>query len=80
MCVVKVNVPVEIESEDYVNTVTPEDYIVGDMNGVVCIPKTLLNKVLPLLKAGAEADGSIASAIKLGSSFAEASKKYRCKS
>lgn len=76
----KVNVPVEIASENYTNTVSPGDYIVGDMNGVVCVPVKLLDKVLPLLKEGAEADARIASAIKLGEPFADASKRFRTRS
>ncbi|KAJ9647381.1 hypothetical protein H2204_000009 [Knufia peltigerae] len=38
-----VNVPVTVRVEDQDMTIRPGDYIIGDLNGVVCIPLELIS-------------------------------------
>lgn len=59
--------------------IQPGDYIVADLNGVVCIPQDLLEKTLELLPTLTQADENMAEAISKGMTFKEASKTYRGK-
>ncbi|KAK0387098.1 hypothetical protein NLU13_5411 [Sarocladium strictum] len=58
-------------------TVSPGDYIIGDLNGVVVLPKDMAEAAIPLIAPQVEADEKMAAEIKKGMSFAEASKKFR---
>ena len=58
-------------------TINPGDYLIGDVNGVVVLPKDLAEQALPLMKKQVEADSQMAVAIKKGMSFTEAGKKFR---
>lgn len=60
-------------------TISPGDYIVGDLNGVICVPEDLAESILETLPAQVEADELMAVAIAKGSTFVEASKRYRKK-
>lgn len=57
--------------------VNPGDWLVGDMNGVVCIPKDLLDKVAEMLPAAVETEGKVEALIDAGTPFAQASKIRR---
>jgi regulator of RNase E activity RraA len=57
--------------------VRPGDYVVGDVNGVVVLPRELAEQALPLMRRQVDADEKMAEAIKGGMSFVEASKKFR---
>lgn len=59
--------------------VNPGDYIIGDVNGVVCLPAYLAERVLPMIRAGCEADIKVGVDIKAGIPFVEASRTHRAK-
>ncbi|MBE7179777.1 MAG: RraA family protein [Terriglobus roseus] len=75
--VAEVNGPVRFQHEGMDVSVHAGDYIIGDLNGVVCLPKRLVEKVLDLMPSQVEADEKMVEAIKAGMFFDEASKKYR---
>jgi regulator of RNase E activity RraA len=58
-------------------TISPEDYIIADLNGVVLLKKVLADKVIPMMAKRASTDSKIAEALQSGMSFTEASKAYR---
>lgn len=58
-------------------TIRPGDYIIGDLNGVVCIPLELVPQTLTLLEPLAKADHSISQDLRAGVKFAEASRTHR---
>lgn len=58
-------------------TINPGDYIIGDLNGVVVLPRDLAEAALPLMAKQVEADSAMAAAIAGGMPFTEASKKFR---
>ncbi|RFU29409.1 hypothetical protein B7463_g6923, partial [Scytalidium lignicola] len=71
------NVPVKLRSDEQDVTINPGDYIIGDLNGVVCLPRELAEKVAARLAPQAEADRLVALDLLAGVKFAEASKKHR---
>ena len=75
--VVAVNEPVKVCNDGQDIVINPGDYLVGDVNGVVVLPKGLAEQALPLMAKQVEADSNMAVAIKTGMTFAEASKKFR---
>ena len=75
--VVGVNVPVKLQTDEQDVTINPGDYLIGDLNGVVLLPKDLAEKALPLMAKQVEADAKMAVEIKRGMSFTEAGKKFR---
>jgi regulator of RNase E activity RraA len=60
-------------------TVTPGDWIVGDLNGVICVPQSVASKVVELLPELGEAESKIEADIDDGVTFAVASKEHRRK-
>jgi regulator of RNase E activity RraA len=60
-------------------TITPSDWIVGDLNGVICIPQVIVSKVVELLPQLGEAESKIEADIDNGVTFAVASKEHRRK-
>ncbi|KAJ9144739.1 RraA-like protein [Coniochaeta hoffmannii] len=70
--VIDFNVPVKLQTDEQDVTINPGDYIIGDLNGVVVLPKDLAEKALPLMARQVEADGKMAAEIKKGMSFSEA--------
>lgn len=75
--VVAVDVPVKLASVDQDMTINPGDYLVGDLNGVVVLPKEAAAEVVALAKKQVEADAKMMEEIKKGMSLVEASKKFR---
>lgn len=75
--VVAVNVPVKLASEEQDMTIQPGDYLIGDLNGVVVVPKEAEGEVVALAKKQVEADARMMEEIKKGMSLVEASKKFR---
>lgn len=75
--VVAVDVPVKLATDEQDITINPGDYIIADLNGVVCLPRGYAEKILPLMKKQVEADEKMMVGIKKGMSFEEASKKFR---
>ncbi len=72
-----VNMPVKLQTDEQDMTVNPGDYLIGDVNGVVVLPRDLAEKALPLMRKQVEADSQMAVAIQNGMSFTEASSKFR---
>jgi regulator of RNase E activity RraA len=73
-----VDVPVKLQSSSGVDvTICPGDYIVADINGVVLLPKALVEEALPLMAKQVDVDSRMAVALREGMSFSEASKKFR---
>lgn len=71
------NVPVKLQTEEQDITIHPGDYLIGDLNGVVVLPKQLAEQALPLMAKQVAADSKMAVEIEKGMSFTEASKKFR---
>lgn len=75
--VAAVNCPVKLQSEYQNIVINPGDYLMGDLNGVVVLPKDMVGKALDLMKKRVEADEKVRKEIEGGMSFVEASKKFR---
>jgi regulator of RNase E activity RraA len=73
----EVNVPIKLASNTQDVTIQPGDYIIADLNGVVCVPSALAEPCLAAIPAIAAADERCAEAIKKGMSVEEAFKTYR---
>lgn len=59
--------------------INPGDILFGDINGVVCIPRGLVTKVLELLPGLVSADHEVSKALAEGMSIVNAFKTYRNK-
>lgn len=55
----------------------PGDIIIGDMNGVVCIPQALAERALDLIQSQVDADEKVAADILKGRSVQDAMKEHR---
>ncbi|KAK4041466.1 ribonuclease E inhibitor RraA/Dimethylmenaquinone methyltransferase [Parachaetomium inaequale] len=75
--VVAVNEPVQVDNDGQDITINPGDYLIGDVNGVVVLPKELAEQALPFMAKQVEADSKMAVEIQKGMTFTEASKKFR---
>jgi len=75
----EINVPVQLSSEiqKAATTINPGDFIIADLDGVVCCPKDLVQRVLEVIPAIAAADAKCGEAIKAGMSVEEAFAKFR---
>ena len=73
----EINVPVRLQSEDQEAIISPGDYLIADLNGVVCLPKGLAEKAVALMASQVEADERIAEDLKKGRTFQEARKEHR---
>lgn len=52
--------------------VNTEDYIIGDLNGVVCVPRVMVKDTITLLVGREEPFRRIAEDIEAGAKFAKA--------
>lgn len=59
--------------------IRPGDVLIGDLNGVVCIPKEALKNCLDILPDIVEADTKCAEDILKGKSFAEVLRLHKGK-
>ncbi|KAK4500184.1 hypothetical protein PRZ48_008370 [Zasmidium cellare] len=75
----EINVPVKLQSSVQDATIRPGDFIIADLDGVVCVPRELARKVLDAIPPKAKADAKTAEAIKKGMSVEEAFKTFRGK-
>lgn len=75
--VVGVDVPVKLATDEQDMEIRPGDYLIGDLNGVVVLPKELAEEALPLMRKQVDADDKMMVEIRKGMSFQEASKKFR---
>ena len=71
------NIPVRLQSQQQDAMISPGDYLIGDLNGVVCLPRHLAQKVIALIPSQVEADERITKDLLRGRSFQEASKEHR---
>lgn len=75
----QVNIPIKINDDRLGVVVESGDYIVGDLNGVVAVPKSHIKQVLELLPQLVEAERRVTEDIDNGASFAEATGRHRRK-
>ncbi|KAI1387023.1 ribonuclease E inhibitor RraA/Dimethylmenaquinone methyltransferase [Hypoxylon trugodes] len=75
----EINVPIKLQSTIQEATINPSDYIIADLNGVVCVPADLVEKVLEVIPDIVGADEKCANAIRNGVTVKEAFKTYRGK-
>ncbi|KAK0241853.1 ribonuclease E inhibitor RraA/Dimethylmenaquinone methyltransferase [Armillaria nabsnona] len=75
------DVPVVIQAEDDFPSVTvhPGDWMVGDKDGVVCVPRDLESKVVELAAKGREVDAKCMTDIQAGKGVQASFKAYRGK-
>ncbi|GLA87637.1 hypothetical protein AtubIFM56815_002063 [Aspergillus tubingensis] len=73
----EVNVPVRLHSEHQEAWINPGDYIVADLNGVVCVPKETVEEVLDVIPEIVEADRKCAEGIRAGRSAQDVFKEFR---
>ncbi|KAK1027971.1 hypothetical protein LTR33_017414, partial [Friedmanniomyces endolithicus] len=77
MRVATINEPVRLNSDDQDAVIHPGDILVGDLNGVVCIPQHLAEKVVEMIPSQLEADEKVAADIRNGRLVAESMKEHR---
>jgi regulator of RNase E activity RraA len=75
----EVNVPVYLHSDiqKAASTINSGDYTIADLDGVVCCPKELVEKVLDVVPGIAAAVEKCADAVKGGMSVEEAFTTFR---
>ena len=71
--------PVRLQSEEQEATVCPGDYLIGDLNGVVCLPRGLAEKAVALMGSLVEADERVKRDLEAGRPFAESAREHRAK-
>ncbi|KAK0504832.1 ribonuclease E inhibitor RraA/Dimethylmenaquinone methyltransferase [Armillaria luteobubalina] len=76
-----IDVPVVIQAEDDFPSVTvhPGDWMVGDKDGVVCVPRDLESKVVELAAKGREVDARCMTDIQAGKGVQASFKAHRGK-
>jgi regulator of RNase E activity RraA len=57
--------------------IRPNDYLMGDINGVLVLPREMVEEVLKMMKVRAEKDEKVRAALDRGREFKEASAKFR---
>ncbi|OAP56113.1 hypothetical protein AYL99_09292 [Fonsecaea erecta] len=75
----EVNVPVQLQTDLQNVLISPGDFIVADLNGVVCLPRDLADQVLDAIPSKLEADELCAEGIRSGRSVQEVFKEFRGK-
>ena len=73
----QINTRVKFKTNQQNVTINPGDYLVADLNGVVCIPQELAEKIVALIPSQVEADERIARDLQAGRNFVESSKEHR---
>ncbi len=76
-----IDVPVVIQAEDDFPSVTvhPGDWMIGDKDGVVCVPRDLESKVVELAAKGREVDAKCMTDIQAGKGVQASFKAHRGK-
>ncbi|KAL8726773.1 MAG: hypothetical protein Q9166_006512 [cf. Caloplaca sp. 2 TL-2023] len=74
----EIQCPVTLQSPEQPDVIIRSgDYLIGDVDGVVCLPPALVATVLKLLPSQTAADQSIAKDLAQGKTFTKASKYHR---
>ena len=73
----QINTRVKFKTNQQNATINPGDYLVADLNGVICIPQELAEKIVALIPSQVEADERIARDLQAGRNFVESSKEHR---
>ena len=66
-----------LQSKDQEAIIDPGDYLIADLNGVVCLPWCHAESAIELLASQVAADERIADDLSKGRSFADAAKEHR---
>ncbi|KAL2213482.1 RraA-like protein [Sarocladium strictum] len=75
--VTAVNIPVELQDTETKVVISPGDYLMGDLNGVVVLPREMAEQAIPLMEKQIAVDAQMAVALKGNMSFTEASQNFR---
>lgn len=75
----EIDSPVSLQPSIQEAQINPGDYIITDLNGVVCLPAELAEKVLEIVPSIAVADEKCAEAIRGGMPVQEAFATFRGK-
>lgn len=70
----EIDVPLQFKGDLWIN---PGDVLVGDADGVVVVPPSLMEQVIELCQQRADMDAKTMEALKAGSSMGDAMKKFR---
>jgi regulator of RNase E activity RraA len=70
----EINVPLQFEGDLWVH---PEDILVGDQDGVVVVPSSLVDQVVQLCAERKEIDARTMEALQNGAGMGESIKKFR---
>ncbi|KAM0415719.1 hypothetical protein ACHAPT_013335 [Fusarium lateritium] len=70
----EINVPLQFKDDLWIN---PGDVLVGDADGVVVVPPSLIHQVIGLCQERAEIDARTLEALQRGEGIGEAIKKFR---
>jgi regulator of RNase E activity RraA len=73
----EVNVPVKLKTSLQDVTISPGDFIVADLNGVVCLPQKLADQVLDAIPPKLATDNKCAEGIRKGRSVQEVFQEFR---
>ncbi len=79
ICLLQINEDIRIRNEGQDVLVRPGDCIIGDLNGVVCLPLELAESALKLMADYAAQDAKVAADLLDGVGFEEASRRHRIK-
>lgn len=75
--VAAVDVPVKLQTEHQDMEIRPGDFLMGDMNGVVVLPKEMAEDVIKIMTKKVPADEKLREAISKGMTFKQASAEFR---
>jgi regulator of RNase E activity RraA len=75
--VAAVDVPVKLQTEHQDMEIRPGDFLMGDMNGVVVLPKEMAEDVINIMTKKVPADEKLREAISKGMTFKQASAEFR---
>jgi regulator of RNase E activity RraA len=73
----EVGIPVKLNSNAYEAWINPGDYIIADIDGVVCLPKDLAEDVLGVVESIVRADEKCAEGIREGRSVEDVFREFR---
>ncbi|KIW09770.1 hypothetical protein PV08_11870 [Exophiala spinifera] len=73
----EVNVPVKLNTSKQDVTISPGDFIVADLNGIVCLPRELADAVLDVIPGKVATDNKCADGIRNGRSVEDVFKEFR---